>query len=140
MNEHRNSPGRNRRQDPRFPVELPVTILNSRPYVTLYTTDVSFRGMFVRTTEPLSVRQLVRFSTILPDTQRVVVLHGMVVNVVEPDNPEGLAEGMGIELYAIDAATREAWWDMVRFIRDGRRVARSASRPRRPGRHVHAMS
>lgn len=99
--------------------ELPVTLLNKRPYESLVTWDISSRGLFLRTEKPLERRQLVRMSLILPTTGNLVVLHGTVVNVAGPGDPEGRPEGMGIELYAVDTATRSAWWDLVRFARDG---------------------
>jgi hypothetical protein len=87
--------------------------------VSLATWDISARGLFLCTPNPLERRRLVRLSLILPTTGNLVVLHGMVVDVAGPDDPKGRPEGMDIELYALDAATRNAWWDLFRFAHDG---------------------
>jgi hypothetical protein len=96
-----------------------VTQLNKRPYVSLVTWDISARGLFLCTPNPLGRHQLVRMSLILPTTGNLMVLHGMVVDVAGPDDPRGRPVGMDIELYAVDAPTRAAWWDLFCFARDG---------------------
>lgn len=112
------SPGAQRRQEPRFDVHLPVTLHSSRNKEQLATWNVSFRGMFVEGAVRIPVRQLVRVGVFLPTTGREIVLHGMVVNHIGEGDPEGRPPGMGIELYALDAETRGAWWGLVRFVRD----------------------
>jgi hypothetical protein len=111
-------PGPQRRQEPRFEVHLPVTLHSSRNKEQLATWNVSFRGMFLVGEVRVPVRQLVRVGVFLPTTGRELVFHGMVVNHVLPDDPEGRPEGMGIELYALDPETRGAWWGLVRYVRD----------------------
>jgi Tfp pilus assembly protein PilZ len=107
-----------RREEPRFAVRLPLKILSSRDHDELFTWDVSFRGLFVETAHPLSLRQLVRFAITTPTTGRELVLHGMVAAVVGPNDPEGRPEGMGLSIYALEGETRGAWWGLVRFVRD----------------------
>jgi hypothetical protein len=107
------------RQELRFHARFPVTLLSARHRDQLATWDVSFRGMFIETDQPLALRQLVRLGIILPITGRELVLHGMVVNVVDVDDPEGRPQGMGVELFALDTEARGVWWGVVRFVRDG---------------------
>ena len=107
-----------RRQDPRFPVTLPVTLLSTRPKVELVTWDVSFRGMYLLTSEPQPQRRLVRLALVSPASGERMVFHGMVANVVDIGDPEARLPGMGVELFAIDPETRAAWWSLVRFVRD----------------------
>ena len=107
----------NRRNELRFVVALPVTLLSRRRRVELVTWDVSFRGLYVETTDPEPPRRLVRLSVVRP-TGAPVVFHGMVVNVVEPRAGERRPHGMGIELFAVDPQTRGEWWELVRFVRD----------------------
>lgn len=107
-----------RRQDPRIFAGLSVTVLSTRPRLEATTWDVSFRGLFLCTATPRPVRQLVRFSLTSPATGRELLLHGMVVNVIGPDDPEGRPQGMGVELYAVEPEARGAWWELVRFVRD----------------------
>jgi hypothetical protein len=109
-----------RRQDPRFFVDLPATVISTRPHRDVVTWDLSFRGLFFRTRSPVPLRRLVRFAIVSPGTGLEMVLHGMVVNVIGPDDPEGRPQGMGVELYALDADARSAWWDLVRYVRDNR--------------------
>jgi hypothetical protein len=111
------SPHAQRRQEPRFEVHLPVTLLSSRDKEQLATWNVSFRGLFLEGAARVPVRQLVRVGVFLPTTGREIVLHGMVVNHVEEGDPEG-PPGMGVELYGLDADTRGAWWGLVRYVRD----------------------
>jgi hypothetical protein len=107
-----------RRQDPRFHVELPVTLISTKPHAEASTWDVSFRGLFLKTRTPVPLRRLVRFAIVAPHTGQEIVLHGMVVNVVGPGDSEGRPQGIGVELYALDPDGRRAWWDLVRAVRD----------------------
>lgn len=106
------------RQDARYLAELPVTLLNSSPHPSLATWDVSARGLFLQTPVPLPLRRFLRFSVVLPRSGLCVLLHGMVVNVAGPIDPEGRPRGVGVELYAIGYEARSAWWDVVRRVRD----------------------
>jgi PilZ domain len=107
-----------RRQDPRFPITLPVTLLSTRPNVELVTWDVSFRGMYLLTAEPQPERRLVRLAIVSPANGERLVFHGMVANVVDVGDPGARLPGMGVELFAVDPETRAAWWSLVRFVRD----------------------
>lgn len=105
------------RRDKRFRYHLPITVSRGgQEDERVLTHDVSFRGLFVRHDNPPPMRQLIRMSMFLPSTEYQIVLHGMVVHVVKPDNPYGKIPGFGICLYAVDRDTRAAWDTFVRYI------------------------
>lgn len=60
--------------------------------IELLTNDVSFRGVFIRTDAPPTLRQLVKFELVLPSNV-VVSGHAMVVHIAP--RPAGIPKGEG---------------------------------------------
>ena len=52
--------GAEQRRDERYAVHIPATLTRGHEAVALLTEDVSFRGLFLRTDSPPTLRQLVR--------------------------------------------------------------------------------
>lgn len=78
----------------------------------LFTQDVSFRGAFIRTDVPPSLRQLVRVAFELP-TGQVVSGHAMVVHRVEAG--PGDVPGMGLQFWGQLDGVR-AWESFVQEV------------------------
>ena len=70
----------NLRREARVDVRVPVVVYRGKSPVSLETSDVSFKGLFVRTTDPPPLRSLVRLKVALFD--REFEAHAMAVHVV----------------------------------------------------------
>jgi hypothetical protein len=120
----------NLRREARVDVRVPVVVFRGKSTVALETSDVSFKGLFVRTTEPSPLRSLVRLKVALFD--REFDAHAMVVHVVAPSQAtprpvtpprdgEGHAPGMGLQFWGLSGPDRTAWDDFVRGLVHARR-------------------
>jgi hypothetical protein len=109
--------GDERRFDTRFPLRLAVTVTSSKTSRDLFSEDVSFRGLFVRTDEPYPLRSLVRVHLVTPADGRGLELLAMAVHFVPFDNEAGHPPGSGLQLYALDRDTRARWDAVVAFAR-----------------------
>lgn len=95
----------NLRREARVAAKVMVEIQRKRSTTMVETADVSFKGLFVRTTEPLPLRSLVRLRIGLPS--RLLEAHAMVVHVVE-------GGGVGLQFWGLSGHDRAAWDDFVR--------------------------
>lgn len=71
-----------KRRDIRYPARVVANIVRRNETIELLTNDVSYRGVFIRTDAPPSLRQLLRVTLVLPNGGAKVSAHGMVVRVV----------------------------------------------------------
>lgn len=97
------------RRDVRYPARIVARIVRRGEPVELLTNDVSFRGAFLRTDAPPSLRQLVKVTLVIPDGAEVVG-HAMVVHVVEAGN--GRVPGAGVQFWG-PVANAKAWDQFV---------------------------
>jgi len=116
----------NHRREARVDVRVPVVLYRNKKPVTLETSDVSFKGLFVRTTDPPSLMSLVRLKVELFD--REFEAHAMAVHVVAD---AGTAEdqripGVGLQFWGLSGPNRTAWDDFVRGLVQARRAAAKA--------------
>lgn len=106
----------NGRRDSRYEARFPTQVTFGKRRLSLLTEDLSYRGVFLRTDTPPSLRQLVRVRIVVPFVGRALDMHGMTVHVVEHDNAGGRVPGIGIQFYGLDRDTREAWETTVRHV------------------------
>src|SRR5512146_1989982 len=92
----------NLRRDARIGARVPVAVVRGRQACPRETADVSFRGLFVETDDPLPVRSLARLRLVLPT--RPIEAHAMVVHVA-PARP-GRNAGMGLSFWALSGPER----------------------------------
>jgi PilZ domain len=109
----------NLRREARVDVRVPVVVFRGKKAVALETSDVSFKGLFVRTTDPPALRSLVRLKVALFD--REFEAHAMAVHVVT-DGDERTA-GVGLQFWGLAGPDRNAWDDFVRGLVQARRAA-----------------
>ena len=102
-----------KRRDLRYAIRFPAKLAYGKKELSLSTEDVSFRGIFVRTDIPPKLRQLVRIHLILPDGERALKVHGMVVHVVDAGQTR---PGVGIQFYALDYEARDTWDALIRHV------------------------
>lgn len=102
-----------KRRDLRYAIRFPAKLAYGKKELSLFTEDVSFRGIFVSTDTPPKLRQLVRIQLILPDGERALKVHGMVVHVTDPAQKR---PGVGIQFYALDHEARDTWDALIRYV------------------------
>lgn len=108
---------RDNRRDVRYKVQIPAVLIRGKSVLRYRTEDVSFRGVFLRTDDPPSLRQLVQIRLTLPPDNAEVAFHGMAVHVVRPEEAKGRCPGVGIQFYAADGAERVRWETFIRAVR-----------------------
>src|SRR5438309_10904805 len=101
--------GEERRRDVRYAVRLPATLLRGKRTVQVFTSDVSFHGIFLRTDADASLRQLLKIEMTLPPNDVAVTLHGMVVRIVHHGASGGRPPGVGVELVGLAGEAKGAW-------------------------------
>ena len=123
----------NLRREARVDVCVPVVVYRGKNPVALETSDVSFKGLFVRTTDPPPLRSLVRLKVALVD--REFEAHAMAVHVVSTSSAsddaadgEHREPGVGLQFWGLSGPDRTAWDDFVRGLVHARRaVAKKSS-------------
>ncbi len=129
----------NLRREARVDVRVPVVVYRGKSPVALETSDVSFKGLFVRTTDPPALRSLVRLKVALFD--REFEAHAMAVHVVAPvvaahddrGDEEHHEPGVGLQFWGLSGPDRTAWDDFVRGLVHARRaVAKKSSDSNHP--------
>src|SRR4051794_29107386 len=115
----------NLRREARVNVRVPVVVYRGKSPVALDTADVSFKGLFVRTTDPPPLRSLVRLKVALFD--REFEAHAMAVHIVKADEAgENKAAGVGLQFWGLSGPDRTAWDDFVPGLVQQRRASVSA--------------
>ena len=90
--------------------------------VSLETSDVSFKGLFLQTDDPPPVRSLMRLRVTLP--QREIEAHAMAVHIsATNDVSEGRTAGVGVQFWGLAGPDRTAWDDFVRELIQMKRAA-----------------
>ncbi|MGM0558842.1 MAG: PilZ domain-containing protein [Myxococcota bacterium] len=107
---------REARREPRIKINLPVTVKMPAGDHSYQTDDASYRGVFLTCPEPLPLRKLVRFTTVLREDEEPLEMLGLVAHTVnQADAKEsGRSPGMGIQLYSVGKETRERWREFIR--------------------------
>ena len=124
----------NLRREARVDVRVPVVVYRGKSPVSLDTADVSFKGLFVRTTDPPPLRSLVRLKVALFD--REFEAHAMAVHIVKAENGDDDREpGVGLQFWGLAGPDRTAWDDFVRGLVHARRAA--AAKARKPAESPH---
>lgn len=109
------------RRDVRHAARLSVTIKSGDKQEELFTEDVSYRGIFVRTDTPRQARSLVLMDIRGPNGEELE-LAGMVVHIIRPGGQR--IPGMGIQFYGLSKEHRQQWQSLVDYVA-GRLTPRS---------------
>src|SRR5579859_6528189 len=105
-----------RRRDTRYSIRFPVQLWHAHRTRSLLTEDVSYGGIFICTDTPPPILQLVRVQLVLPIGGRALGAQGMTVHIVKPENAGERIPGIGVQFYALDGNTRDAWEAFVRHV------------------------
>lgn len=134
----------NLRREARVDAKIKVVVVRGRRQLTLETSDVSFKGLFLKTSEPPPIRSLMRLRVSLP--LREIEAHAMAVHVAtEEDLNEAAAEGgpsiattrgpgVGVQFWGLAGPDRVAWDDFVRDLIQKKRAA-----TKKPSGRMQAM-
>jgi hypothetical protein len=113
---------KNLRREARVDACIQVIVVRGRKMEALQTTDVSFKGLFLRTSDPPPLRSLMRLRVLLP--LREIEAHAMVVHVCTTNDPsEGRSPGVGVQFWGLAGPEQTAWDDFVRDVFQARRAA-----------------
>ncbi len=114
------------RKSPRVDVELDVFIQTVDGDVPCQTRDASYEGVYIIRSNPLPLRKLIRFRTVLPDSEQELQMLGLVAHTVNPveARDRGRDPGMGIQLFSLGQQTRQQWRDFVDTLYDSNPDAR----------------
>jgi hypothetical protein len=113
------------RRSPRYATDLSVQVHGRGGVKDLRTVDVSRHGIFVASSEPEPVRQLVRLTIVLPDGPLPAT--AFVVRVI--NDPERGVQGMGLQLFALAALAKTRWDEFIH-----RLAGEAIPRPNEPSR------
>ena len=117
--------GSDKRREARYAARIVARVQRRGDNVDLLTNDVSFRGAFIRTDTPPSLRQLVRLSFSLPDG-KVVSAHAMVVHVVQKHDGANVP-GVGVQFWG-PIQEQKAWEQYVYDLKVKERAGVPSSR------------
>ncbi|MCO4763208.1 MAG: PilZ domain-containing protein [Myxococcales bacterium] len=92
----------------RHAVALTVKVRTPGGWEDMQTVDVSRRGIFVQTREPIATHRIAQMKIEMPSGQ-VIDAMGHVRRVVEPDNDEGHPPGMGVEFFVMSKEAEDEW-------------------------------
>jgi Tfp pilus assembly protein PilZ len=106
------------RREERFAVRVPVTLSIGRHTTDLFTGDVSFRGLFICTDNPPTLRQLISVELLLPPDFEPFTSHGMSVYVLKPGQEIDHMPGVGVQFYAQAEEQRRQWERFVAKIKN----------------------
>jgi hypothetical protein len=125
----------NLRREARVDAKIKVIVVRGRREVPLETSDVSFKGLFLRTGEPPPIRSLLRLRVSLP--LREIEAHAMAVHVATEEDVKEAADeagsaptvattrgaGVGLQFWGLAGPDRVAWDDFVRDLIQKKRAA-----------------
>jgi hypothetical protein len=123
------------RRSPRVHVALDVFLQTVDGDIRFKTSDASYQGIFIVSPDPLPLRKLIRFRTRLTTSNDELQMLGLVAHTVNAEEAAETGEraGMGIQLFSLGRATRQAWRDFVDELYQknpaARRAVESARRP-----------
>jgi hypothetical protein len=115
----------NLRREVRIETRIPIIVVRGRRSIALETADVSYKGLFLCTDEPVSVRSLLRLKVSLP--ARDIEAHAMVVHVTPAAEGGPRGAGAGLQFWGLAGPDRIVWDEFVR-----ERIQARRSDERRP--------
>jgi hypothetical protein len=104
------------RAEVRHRVRIRVALLLNGRNHELTTENVSLRGVFLRSNDPVPPRQLVRLRLVLPPHDEVLVVPAMVVRSVEPSTVAEGEAGFGVRFVGLDGEPKELWLRFLRYV------------------------
>lgn len=104
------------RRDPRVEVALSIVLQLPSGAQRHQTQNISYRGVFINSAEPLPLRKLVRFQIAPPSVDEAMQMLGLVAHRVSRAEAaeRGLRPGMGLQLFSMGQDVRERWRLLVR--------------------------
>ena len=108
--------GPDRRRFPRVLVDLEVDYQSEETYLFAYITDISLRGIFIRTNDPEAPGTRLNLRFTVPGEPDPFALEGVVVwvNPYRPGDPASLNPGMGVKFIGLETEDQRRITGLVR--------------------------
>lgn len=110
----------NLRREARIDACIKVAVVRGKNLISLETSDVSFKGLFLRMADPPAVRSLMRLRVHLP--VRAIEAHAMAVHIAS-ESDDLRFPGVGLQFWGLAGPDRIAWDDFVSDLIQTRRAA-----------------
>lgn len=106
--------GKSSRRDPRVNIALRVKMSTPTGYQTFKTKNISYRGIFIISDEPLPLRRLARLIVQTDHGSELEVL-GMVAHRINASDAaeRNISPGMGVQIYPVGSANNDVWRDFI---------------------------
>jgi hypothetical protein len=127
----------NLRREGRVEAKVQVLIIRGRREIPLETSDVSFKGLFLRTEDPPPVRSLVRLRVQLP--KGVIEAHAMAVHVVDGAR-DARRSGVGVQLWGLAGPGRLAWDTFIQDLLQAKREITKTEKEAAPPSEASPLS
>ena len=102
------TPAPGRRTDERVAAEVPIVVRLGKRRLSLVTGDVSHGGLFLRTSESLVLRQLVKVELILTTDDKGFTATGWLVHA-RPLDGKAEGAGVGVQFYGVGREEQARW-------------------------------
>jgi hypothetical protein len=118
-----------RRGEQRFRCALAVTLRRRGTDEHLLTSDVSFRGAYIRTGSPPPANSLVRLAFTLPPDDAKITISAHVARVAMHDDARDQYPGFVARFVGLDGPVKERWERLISWVRTehGHSVRKSVS-------------
>jgi uncharacterized protein (TIGR02266 family) len=103
-----------RREEPRVEAEIEVRYRTAQEFLSSYSLNISGGGIFVRTSEPLSLNRVVRLRFMLPGISHCFDVSGIVVWSNPGSSRSSLPPGMGIKLVDLDPHSKHLLAEFIK--------------------------
>lgn len=116
------------RRSPRVQVSLDVYLQTIDGDVPFKTLDASYDGVYLVSNQTLPLRKLIRFRTLIPESDEELQMLGLVAHTVSPMEADEspVPPGMGIQLFSLGQETRDRWRQYVDELYEANPEARQA--------------
>lgn len=106
--------GKSNRRDPRISIALDIKLSVPGGFEQYQTKNISFRGLFIVSEDPLPLRRIARMS-LTTQTGELIEVLGLIAHRINAADAEerGIQAGMGIQIFPIGSQVNETWRDYV---------------------------
>jgi hypothetical protein len=123
----------NHRREARVDARIQVFVVRGRNSVPVETSDISYKGLFLKMAEPPPLRSLMRLRVALP--AREIEVHAMAIHVA--DRADGdRPGGVGVQFWGLAGPDRTLWDAFVSGLIENKRAA--VRKPNGAGGRAHS--
>ncbi len=106
--------GKSSRRDPRINIALDIKLSVPGGFEQYQTKNISYRGLFIVSDDPLPLRRLARMSLTTQSGELIEVMGLIAHRINGADAAErGILAGMGIQIFPVGSQVNELWRDYI---------------------------